>query len=51
MGLDKGRLEIYVMVVGLYYDLHMDYETHLREEFGVSISHTHVANGVSCERY
>ena len=51
VGLDKGRLEIYVMVAGLNYDLIFDYATQLWEEFGVSISHINVANGVSCARY
>lgn len=36
------------MVVGLYYDLQVDYVTQLWEEFGLSISHTNVANKVSC---
>lgn len=29
----------------------MDYVTQLKEEFGTSISHTNVLNGVSCARY
>lgn len=51
MGLDKGRLEIYVMVVGICYDFQVDYATQLWEEFGVSISHINVVNRVSCARY
>lgn len=51
VGLYKAKLEIYAMIVGLYYDLNVDYATQLWEEFGPSITHTNVENGVSCARY
>lgn len=49
--LDKAKLEVYVMVVGLYYDLQVDYSTQLWQEFGNNIAHTSFANGVSCAYY
>lgn len=39
------------MVVGLYYDLQVDYATLLWWEFGNSIVNTNVVNGVSCACY
>lgn len=49
--IDKAKLEVYAMIVGLYYDLNVNYVTHLWEEFGTGISYTNVTNGVSCMRY
>lgn len=39
------------MVVGLYYDLQVDYGTQLWQKFGNSIGHTSAVNGVSFSRY
>lgn len=50
-GLDKVELEIYSVIVGLYYGLVVDYTTHLWEEFRGTISHTNLTNGVSFARY
>lgn len=51
LGLDKAKLVVYAMIVGLYYDLNVDYATQLREEFYTGINHTSVTNRVSCARY
>ena len=29
VGLDRGRMEVYAMVMGLYYDVRIDYGTQL----------------------
>ena len=42
VGLDKGRMEVYTIVAGLYYDLHVDYSEQLWTEFSTSISKTNV---------
>lgn len=39
------------MIVGLYYDLQVDYAIQLWQEFGNSIANTDVVNGVSYARY
>lgn len=39
------------MFVGLYYNLNVDYVTQIQEEFGTTITHTNVSNGVSCAHY
>ena len=39
------------MVVGLYYELQVDYATQLWQDFGNSIAHTNVVNGVSFACY
>ena len=51
IGLDKGRMEVYAMVAGLYYDLEADYSTQLWKEFQKGIEQTNVVLGISCARY
>ena len=51
VGLDKGRMEVYAMVAGLYYDLPADYSTQLWKEFQKGLELTNAANGISCARY
>ena len=51
VGLDKGRMEVYAMVAGLYYDLQVDYSEQLWTEFITSISKTSAKQGISCARY
>ena len=46
VGLDKARLEVYAMVVGIYYDFQVDYATHIWEEFLKSIGNTNDIDGV-----
>ena len=50
-GLDKTKLEVYLVIVGLYYGLNVDYATDIWEEFGTSISHTNLTNGVPSARF
>ena len=33
VGLDKGRMEVYATVLGLYYDIPVDYSTQMWKEF------------------
>lgn len=42
VGLDKGRMEIYSMVAGLYYDIPVDYSTQRWKEFQKSVENTNV---------
>lgn len=51
VGLDKGRLEVYAMVAGLYYHLHVDYATQLQNVFVKSFGNTNTIDGISCARY
>lgn len=51
VGLDKEKLEIYALVVGIYYDLPVDYTTQLWDEFVKSISNTNVVHGILCAPY
>ena len=51
VGLDKGRLEVYAIVMGLYYDLSVDYATQLWKEFVKSLENTNMVKGISCARY
>lgn len=39
------------MVMGLYYDLSVDYGTQLWKEFNKSLENTSVDKGISCARY
>ena len=39
------------MVMGLYYDLSIDYGTQLWKEFNKSLENTSVDKGISCARY
>lgn len=39
------------MAVGVYYDLQVDYETQLQNEFVKSVGNTNVVDGISCARY
>lgn len=50
-GLDKAKLEVYHVIVGLYYGLKVDYASLFWEEFGNSISHSKMENGVSSARF
>lgn len=51
IGLDKAKLEVYLVVAGIYYGLNVDYASMLWEEFGTSISHSKLATGVSSARF
>ncbi|KAL7617007.1 hypothetical protein Lser_V15G03290 [Lactuca serriola] len=51
VGLDTGRMEVYAMAMGLYYDLSVDYGTQLWKEFNKSLENTSVEKGISCARY
>ena len=51
IGLDKGRMEIYVMVAGIYYNIPVDYSTQLWKEFQKSVEKTNVIHAISCARY
>lgn len=51
VGLDKAKLEIYVLVVGILYDILVDYATQLWEEFVKSISNTNVVTDILCAYY
>lgn len=46
MGWIKVKLEVYPIMVGLYYGVNVDYASLLCEEFGNSISHSKLAYGV-----
>lgn len=50
-GLNKDNLEVYSIMTWLYYGLDVDYASHLREEFGTSISHTNLTNCFSSVRF
>ncbi|KAL7605237.1 hypothetical protein Lser_V15G14681 [Lactuca serriola] len=51
VGLDRGRMEVYAMVMGLYYDVSVDYGTQLWKEFLKSLENTNAEKGISCARY
>lgn len=51
VGLDSGRMEVYAMVMGLYYDISVDYGTQLWKEFVKSLENTNSEKGISCARY
>ncbi|KAL7586161.1 hypothetical protein Lser_V15G40639 [Lactuca serriola] len=51
VGLDRGRVEVYAMVMGIYYDINVDYETQLWKEFVKSLENTNSEKGISCARY
>ena len=44
-------MEVYAMVLGLYYDLNVDYGTQLWKAFIKSLENTIVEKGISCARY
>lgn len=50
-GLDKGRMEVYAMVSGLYYDIPVDYSIQLWKEFQKSVENSNVVQGIFCARY
>lgn len=50
-GIVKAKLEVYSISARLYYDLNGDYVTYLWEEFGTSIMHTNLVNGVLGARF
>lgn len=45
-GLDKAKLDVYSIMVGLYYGVVANYESLLWEDFGNSISHSKLESGV-----
>ncbi|KAL7601073.1 hypothetical protein Lser_V15G24877 [Lactuca serriola] len=51
VGLDRGRVEVYAMVMGIYYDINVDYATQLWKEFVKSLENTNSVKGISCARY
>ena len=51
VGLDRGRVEVYSMVMGIYYDINVDYATQLWKEFVKSLENTNSEKGISCDRY
>ncbi|KAL7601596.1 hypothetical protein Lser_V15G22692 [Lactuca serriola] len=51
VGLDRGRMEVYAMVIGLYFDFSVDYGTQLWKEFIKSLENTNADKGISCARY
>ncbi|KAL7609165.1 hypothetical protein Lser_V15G10960 [Lactuca serriola] len=51
IGLDRGRVEVYDMVMGIYYDINVDYATQLWKEFVKSLENTNSEKGISCARY
>ncbi|KAL7607644.1 hypothetical protein Lser_V15G16187 [Lactuca serriola] len=51
VGLDRGRVEVYAMVMGIYYDINVDYATQLWKEFVKSLENTNSEKGISCARY
>ncbi|KAL7612549.1 hypothetical protein Lser_V15G06652 [Lactuca serriola] len=51
VGLDRGRMEVYAMVMGIYYDINVDYATQLWKEFVKSPENTNSEKGISCARY
>ncbi|KAL7602722.1 hypothetical protein Lser_V15G16687 [Lactuca serriola] len=51
VGLDRGRVEVYSMVMGIYYDINVDYATQLWKEFVKSLENTNSEKGISCARY
>ncbi|KAL7604923.1 hypothetical protein Lser_V15G18161 [Lactuca serriola] len=51
VGLDRGRVEVYAMVMGIYHDINVDYATQLWKEFVKSLENTNSEKGISCARY
>ena len=51
VGLDRGRVDVYAMVMGIYYDINVDYGTQLWKEFVKSLENTNSEKGISCARY
>ncbi|KAL7591219.1 hypothetical protein Lser_V15G33877 [Lactuca serriola] len=51
VGLDRGRVEVYAMVMGIYYDINVDYATQPWKEFVKSLENTNSEKGISCARY
>ncbi|KAL7595681.1 hypothetical protein Lser_V15G29838 [Lactuca serriola] len=51
VGLHRGRVEVYAMVMGIYYDINVDYATQLWKEFVKSLENTNSEKGISCARY
>ncbi|KAL7604851.1 hypothetical protein Lser_V15G19577 [Lactuca serriola] len=45
VGLDRGRVEVYAMVMGIYYDINVDYATQLWKEFVKSLENTNSEKG------
>lgn len=44
-------MEIYSLVIGIYYDLPVYYTTQLWDEFVKSIGNTNIVHGISCAHY
>ncbi|KAL7587313.1 hypothetical protein Lser_V15G40383 [Lactuca serriola] len=51
VGLDRRRVEVYAMVMGIYYDINVDYATQMWKEFVKSLENTNSEKGISCARY
>ena len=51
VGLGNRRMEVYAMVAGLYYDLNVDFATHMWKEFVKTLENTNMVKGISCARY
>ena len=51
VGLDKVRMEVYVTVVVIYYDLVVDYSGQMWKEFLKSVENKNIVQGISCARY
>ncbi|KAL7607148.1 hypothetical protein Lser_V15G19426 [Lactuca serriola] len=51
VGLFRGQMEVYTMVMGIYYDINVDYATQLWKEFVKSLENTNSEKGISCARY
>ena len=51
VGFDKGRMEVYAMVAGLYYDLNVDFATQMWKEFVKSLENTNMVKWISCAHY
>ena len=44
-------MEVYAMVMGLYYNISVDYGTQLWKEFVKTLENTNAEKGISCARY
>ena len=49
--MDRGRVEVYAMVMGIYYDINVDYATQLWKEFVKSLENTNSEKRISYARY
>ncbi|KAL7598786.1 hypothetical protein Lser_V15G23126 [Lactuca serriola] len=51
VGLDRGCMEVYAMMMGLYYNISVDYGTQLWKEFVKRLENTNSEKGISYARY